>query len=127
MATNTKTPLHSVVSVMCDLLAELSPEEQTRALEAARVSLGLRTPRAVPDMNPYPDGAQRPALPLVEIQMMGDRPVVVNEPAAQTANRLVIAGPRRTAVMQPRQLPAPREPRGPAQDSAARGYVRTIR
>ena len=50
MAANTKTPLHSVVSVICDLVAELTPDDQLRALEGARVSLGLRASRATSDL-----------------------------------------------------------------------------
>jgi len=42
VANNTKTPLQALVSVICDCLCELPPEDQTRALEAVRVTLGLR-------------------------------------------------------------------------------------
>lgn len=58
--------------------------------------------------------------------MIGDRPVVVNQTTEQPGQRLVVAGPRRTAVIEPRQLPAPRD-LGPDQPQAARGYVHKIR
>lgn len=41
-----KTPVHSVVAVVCDILMPLSDEERIRALDAIKVSLGIgvRTP-----------------------------------------------------------------------------------
>lgn len=107
---STKTPLQAVVGVICDCLAELSADDQARALDAARVTLGLRAPRTVQDFNPYRDQVTREPLPLVEVQMINDRPVV---------------GPRQTAIIQPRQLPAPSAP--PTTAQSQRGYVRPLR
>jgi len=127
MAAN-KTPLHSVVSVICDLVAELTPEDQLRSLEAARVSLGLRAPRVASDLNPYQETVLRVPLPLVEVEMMGGTPRVVNPQAAPggTArpNRLLVTGTQR-AITPLRQLSAPADP--VAQIQAVRGYVRPLR
>lgn len=41
MATNEKTPLQAVVSVLCDALCELPIEDRPRALEAIHVTLGI--------------------------------------------------------------------------------------
>ena len=47
MAVSTKNPvpvpvpLQAVVGVMCDALADLQPADQARALEAARITLGV--------------------------------------------------------------------------------------
>lgn len=117
--TTAKTPLQAVVSVICDCLADLSADEQSRALEAVCVTLGLRAPRSAQDLNPYQETISRPPLPLVEVQMMNDRPVVVN---------LAIDRPgQRATIIQPRQLPRPRDPAGPLQPQAVRGYVRALR
>lgn len=124
-----KTPLHAVVSVICDCLVSLASDDQARALEAARVSLGLRAPRVSDDRNPYRDAIVREPLPRVEVQMMGDRPVVVNQtnqPNQPTGGRaLIVSGPQRTTVLQRRQLPAPSAPATPGSES--RGYVRALR
>lgn len=58
--------------------------------------------------------------------MIGDRAVVVNQTTEQPGQRLVVAGPRRTVVIEPRQLPAPRD-LSTDQPQAARGYVHKIR
>lgn len=105
-----KTPLQAVVSVICDALCELPSSDQVRAIEAVRVTLGLREPAPpAPDRNPY--RGEREPLPRVEVQMMGDRAVVVNQgPQTDTPDRrqnLVVAGPQRTSIIRPRQLPAP--------------------
>lgn len=39
-----KTPLQDVVSTICDALADLPPDDQARALEAVRLTLGLDVP-----------------------------------------------------------------------------------
>lgn len=39
--TATKISLQAVVGAICDSLADLAPEDQTRALEAVRLTLGL--------------------------------------------------------------------------------------
>jgi hypothetical protein len=44
MAAETKTPLQAVVRVICDCLHNLSTDDKARALEAARIALGLRAP-----------------------------------------------------------------------------------
>lgn len=103
---NAKTPLQAIVSVICDCLHDLPPDDQARALEAAKVTLGLQTPRATQDMNPYQEVTSRPPLPRIEVEMRGDRPVVTNQAT--------------------RQLPAPRDP-STDQPQAARGYVHKIR
>ncbi len=133
MAANTKTPLQAVVSVICDCLCELPPEEQARALEAARVTLGLRAPPPTPqDRNPFQETRMsRP--PTVEVQMEGNRAVVVNpstdtEPAAPAPSRQVVAGPRRVTLLQPRQtLPQQRQLQELSDSAPARGYVRSRR
>ena len=51
MPTETKVPLQAVVGVICDALSDLSPDDQTRALKAVRVTLDLRAvlARSPPD------------------------------------------------------------------------------
>lgn len=117
----TKTPLQAVVGVICDCLSDLPADEQSRALEAVRVTLGLLAPRSVQDRNPYRDTITREPLPRVEVQMMNDRPVVVNPAIDRPGQGLVVAGPRRTTIIQPRQIPRPPRPLQP------RGYVRALR
>ena len=134
MAPSTKTPLQSVVGVICDCLTDLSADDQARALEAVRVTLGLRvlvaqTPKRLPSER---------ALPLVQVEMVNDRPMVVGQPMddqPQPGRNLVVitpggAGiPRQPRALRdasarqaPRQLPAPIERATPA-----RGYVRSLR
>lgn len=121
MTANTKTPLQAVVSVICDCLCELPPEDQTRALEAVRVTLGLR---ALTNTSTSKETRlQRP--PTVEVQMVGDRPVVVNPPTDTTpteAPRAVVAGPLRVTILRPRQ-----HPHGGGQGTRSPGYVRATR
>ena len=38
-------PLQAVVGVICDALADLPLDDQARALDAARITLGVSTPR----------------------------------------------------------------------------------
>lgn len=83
MTTNTKTPLQAVVSVICDCLCELPPEDQTRALEAVRVTLGLRVAAATQDHN------------LVEVPMVSDRPLVETPP---TDPRVTVLPPRQQSA-----------------------------
>lgn len=127
---NTKTPLQAIVSVICDCLHDLPPNDQARALEAARVTLGLHAPRATQDMNPYQEAVSRPPLPRIEVQMIGDRPVVMNQTTEQAGQGLVVVDQRRPALIippiEPRQPPAPREP-GTGPSEAARGYVHKVR
>lgn len=126
---DSKTPLQAIVLVICDCLHDLSPEDQARALEAARVTLGLRVsqaPQAPQDMNPYQEVTSRPPLPRIEVQMMGDRPVVMNPTTEQPGQRLVVSGPRRITVIEPRQFPAASD-LGTDSPQAARGYVNKIR
>ena len=56
-----KTPLHAVVSVICDCLSDLKADDQVRALEATCVMLGLRSPVAPRD----PAYQKHPALELI--------------------------------------------------------------
>jgi hypothetical protein len=128
MAANTKTPLQAVVGVICDCLCELPPEDQTRALEAVRVTLGLRastnTSTSTQDRNPFQETRLQRSLPTVEVQMVGDRPVVVNPPTdtapTETPRQgFVVAGPLRVTVLRPRQ-----HPHGVAQGTRSPGYVR---
>lgn len=122
--TSTKTPLHSVVAVICDSLVELPAEDQLRALEAARVSLGLRAPRSAPDRNPYRDVIDREPLPVVEVQMLNDRPVVL-------AGNVMLAGNAREFMPGSRrlqQLPAPATlPTRVVSSPSSGGYVRPRR
>jgi hypothetical protein len=106
MTTNTKTPLQAVVSVICDCLCELSPEDQARTLEAVRVTLGLRASTNIStstkDRNPFQE--LRPQQPTVEVEMVNGHPVVVNQqtdtPPTETPRlRHVVAGPRRVTVL----------------------------
>ena len=41
MTPDTKIPLQAVVGVICDALADLQPNDQTRALESVRIALGV--------------------------------------------------------------------------------------
>lgn len=41
-----KTPVHSVVLVICDILTPLSDDERVRSLDAVRSSLGMMQPEA---------------------------------------------------------------------------------
>jgi hypothetical protein len=43
-----KTPVHSVVAVICDILMPLSNDERIRAIDAVFTSLGMPKPRAAP-------------------------------------------------------------------------------
>jgi len=121
MAADTKTPLQAIVSVVCDTLHDLSPDDQARTLEAVRVTLGLRAPVTAPSRDPYP------ALPMVEVEMMGNGPMVVSPPAnrpGQTGRSLVIINPDRRTNL--RQLPRPPDP-ADGEEIVTRGYVRSIR
>ena len=122
-----RTPLHSIVSVICDALLELPIADQARALEAARVALGLRAysaPIAAPyqpleEMAVSVPTAPRPET--VRIQMMGGAPLVMN-PAVDRSARgraLVVLGPqpRRFAGHLSRETSRP----------AVRGYVHSLR
>jgi hypothetical protein len=127
MIANTKTPLQAVVSVICDCLCELPPEDQARTLEAVRVTLGLRASTSTRDRNPFQEA--RRALPTVEVQMESGQPVVINPPtdtALTEAPRqnFVVAGPRRVTVLRSRQ-----HPHGVVQGVEVRnaGYVRARR
>lgn len=124
-----KTPLQDVVSTICDALADLPPDDQARALEAVRLTLGLdaasqeaRPSQAlVPVVEPTPaplsvqpsappslwepslfeePPAAPPRLPTVVVQMMGDRPMVMGQQVGRRT--LVVVGPQRRG-----QLPRP--------------------
>jgi hypothetical protein len=131
-----KTPLHAVVSVICDCLSSLSADDQTRALEAARVSLGLqpvvpppppRRARAQPA--PVPTGYQEvpalPALPVVQVEMMSGAPMVLNQPLQRQGRATVLIGPQQSGRPL-RQLTAWQVPTLP-ESAQSGGYVRTAR
>ena len=102
---STKTALHSVVSIICDCLTDLSAEDQARAIEAVCVSLGLA----------------RPALPTVQVEMMNGNPRVMNPGATRSERVLVVNA---AARQRPRQLSAGGEI---TSTSEVRGYVRSLR
>ncbi len=54
MTAGAKTPLQAVVSVICEALADLPPDDQSRALEAVRITLGLGSPGAQATWEPAP-------------------------------------------------------------------------
>lgn len=117
MAAKTETPLQAVVSVICDVLCELPIDDQARALEAVRVTLGLRPVTAIARgrnaLNQVRDVLE-PALPIVRVQMMGDRPVVENDQMNRPGGPLVALGRQRQS--------RPRD-----QSGQARGYIRALR
>lgn len=108
MTTETKTPLQAVVGVICDMLCELPPDDQARAVEAVCLTLGLRTPR----------------LPVVQVEMRSDRPVVTSPPIDRPDRALVagVAQQRYARRFTQQQLPDPDQA-----VSAQRGYVRSLR
>ena len=120
---STKTALQVVVSVICDCLCDLSPEDQARALEAAAVTLGVarsRSSTATTRGRPATDwGSPAPRLPTVQVEMLNNSPVVVNRAtdAPVQRNSVVMEDPRRRSAL--RQLPPPTERSAPS-----RGYVR---
>ena len=119
---SSKTPLQAVVGVICDCLADLSADEQARALEAARVTLGLRPAGQAVSAVAYQDAAR---LPIVQVEMVNDRPLVVSPPPARPGLNIVVVGRQGWQRPTQRQLPAPRDP--VAQIQAVRSYVRSLR
>lgn len=115
MATDIKTPLQAVVSVMCDALADLPPADQERALEATAVTLGLV---ALGLRKQPPSPRMREALPRVEVRMMGDAPVVMNQAELPPEQ----ARPGRSVIVDAGQ-PAIRAALPPG-SAAGGGYVR---
>ena len=131
---STKTPLQAAVMVICDCLCQLPPEDQSRALEAVRVTLGMKPfkdsapPQGYQAPLPYepPEGAPEPRqpweeppvrrqgpLPTVVVQMVNGRPVIANQQAGRTGPALVVVGQqsvqrRQLSASGLRQLPAPR-------------------
>jgi hypothetical protein len=103
---STKTPLQAAVCVICDCLCQLPPEDQPRALEAVRVTLGLspfkdpappqgyrapspyEPPEADPPLQtwePEPPARRRQGpLPTVVVQMVNGRPVIANQQVGRT-------------------------------------------
>ena len=128
--TTSKTPLQAVVSVICDCLADLSADEQARALEAASVTLGLLPAKQLARDAAYQD-TPATRLPIVQVEMMGDRPMVVSPPPARPGRGMVVVGRQRpftqlrdAAARAPvQQLSAPRV----EQLQAVRGYIRSLR
>ena len=130
-----KTPLQAAVMVICDCLCQLPPEDQGRALEAVRVTLGLNKPSAArPEWGPVETEMvpRRQALPRVEVQMVNDRPMVMNggpaAPGDAGRRQLVIVGPQRVQQRRAMALPAPPAD-GPGEQPSQRrgGYVRPPR
>ncbi len=132
-----KTPLQVAVMVICDCLCQLSPEDQPRALEAVRVTLGLspfkdsappqgyRGSRPQPPVEedpeprqPWEDPPARGPLPTVVVQMVNGRPVIANQQVGRSGPGLglIRVGPedrsqlRQLPAARLRQLPAPRLP-----------------
>lgn len=132
MPMDSKTPLHSVVSVICDALSDLGPLDQARALDLAHISLGLPTPRPAEsaatrrqrvsrvydvqdlDLDPIPS-------PLMQVQMMGGQPLGMNQLPNRSGRALVVIGPQQQRYAL--QLSTTAQARA----QAARGYVRTLR
>jgi len=152
MTARTKIPLQVVVRALCEVLTDLPPDDQERALEAVRVTLGLDAPvvtvwdseaaslasrsrASEPDPVPrvlwetslFQEPAARRALPTVVVQMMGDRPRVVGQQVGRPCT-IVLVGMQHD---QRRRLSAPRASAAapPAQSPGSRrgGYVRSIR
>jgi hypothetical protein len=107
MTTEIKTPLQAVVGVICDMLCELPPDDQARAVEAVCLTLGLRTPR----------------LPAVQVEMMSNRPVVTSPPIDRPGRALVAVGSQQQRFPRLTQ----NRPESGRAVSAQRGYVRSIR
>jgi hypothetical protein len=130
---STKTPLQAAVMVICDCLCQLPPEDQPRALEAVRVTLGLSPfkdpapqgyraslPYEPPEADPAtpPTWEQdRPArrqgpLPTVVVQMVNGRPVIANQQVGRTGPGLGLVRVGLDSAQAPRlrQLAPPRLP-----------------
>jgi hypothetical protein len=66
--TSQKTPVHSAVAVICDILTPLSNDERMRAMEAIAASLGILNPAARATAGGHAVQPTTP-LPLVAINM----------------------------------------------------------
>lgn len=130
----TKTPLQAAVMIICDCVCQLPPEDQARALEAVRVTLGLKPfkdsapsqgyrapspyepPEADPSLQtwePEPPAQRRQGpLPTVVVQMVNGRPVIANQQVGRTGPGLGLVRVGLDSAQAPRlrQLPAPRMP-----------------
>jgi hypothetical protein len=125
----TKTPLQAAVVVICDCICQLAPEDQSRALEAVRVTLGLsaskdpappqgyqgpRPPQPFEEdpapRQPWEDPPARGPLPTVVVQMVNGRPVIANQQVGRSGPGLglIRVGPGQLSSSRLRQLPAPR-------------------
>jgi hypothetical protein len=146
--TTTKISLQDVVGTICDALADLSPEDQARALEAVRLTLGIAgsaepstalawgSPVAqetlplapaqeaetdVPLCDPtLLQGKPVKRLPMVVVQMVGDRPMVMGQQTGQPGRTVVATGPQRQL---PRRVPAVSVEGAAAQAPCRGGYV----
>lgn len=150
-------PLHSVVSVICNCLTELSPHDQTRALEAAKIVLGgiplhsiisVICDSLVADLSPDDqqraleatrvalklDGARGSAIPTTrKTGPSGALPMV--EIQMTPGGPMVVAGgdpntPPRVVMADASYPGAPGRPqqlRQPTQPAAGRGYRRPVR
>jgi hypothetical protein len=150
--------LQAAVRMICGCLADLSAADQARALEQACVALGLRVFVAQPDpgtfgtfglvpatpllsdpVPPYqeplpyepPAFVARAPLPMVQIEMRGDRPMVVgNRSVARRPPRpstLVMDTQGRLPLLATRDLSASSDAAEPTEQARPRGYVCRIR
>lgn len=134
----TKTPLQAAVMVICDCICQLPPEDQPRALEAVRVTLGLSPfkepapPQGYQAQRAYEPPAEEPEprqpwedpparrqgpLPTVVVQMVNGRPVIANQQVGRLGPgpALVRIGPenlRQNMRRQLQQLAPPQLPAG---------------
>ena len=105
MSTENKTPLQAVVGVICDMLCELPPDDQARAVEAVCLTLGLRAPR----------------LPPVQVEMRSGHAIVTSPPVERPDRALVAGGtPQRRFAPRPDEVTR-------ISTNAPRGYVRSLR
>lgn len=142
--------LQAAVRMICGCLADLPAADQARALEQACVALGLRVFVAQPDpgmfglvpmtplpSDPVPSYQEPPAfvarapLPMVQIEMRGDRPMVVgNRSVARRPPRpstLVMDARGRLLVARGPDLSGSSDAAEPTEQARPRGYVCRIR
>jgi hypothetical protein len=147
--------LQAAVRMICGCLADLPVADQARALEQACVALGLRVfvaqpdpgtfglvpatlatplpPDSVPPYQEPPAFVARAPLPMVQIEMRGDRPMVVgNRSVARRPPRpstLVMDAQGRLPLLAARgpDLSASSDAAEPAEQARPRGYVCRIR
>lgn len=99
--TTTKTPVHSVVAVICDILLPLSVGERMRAMEAIAASLGISNPaaRTPGERAAQPiSGSPTVPLPQVTVNMTNGVPTAVPAPAVGLATPRSYRGPNGSSV-----------------------------